>query len=239
MLAIVRRTCTGLRISSSFADACFPEPGARPCSVRAALAPVPGVRRARSAAERRRPPDPAVPGTGAGWGSPPSAPRRRSLPRTSHPAPTHPLSPRERRAGRVLLRPEIGRSWESWRPPPACRTSELLPLPPASPRGRLPPSRPAGRAGERGAEGVVSATRTCKCAKGCEADEERGNVNKVATAGGTPQSSIVAEDAPAEGLAGIFAPPPLAFLGSLLKPHQPSLVLYYLESPNPCWLLWA
>ena len=191
VLALVRRTCTGLRPSSSLVDACFPEPGARPRSVRAALAPAPGVRRARSAAERRRPPDPAGPGPGAGC--------------TSHPAPTHRLSPRERRAGRVLLRPAIGRSWESCRPPPACRTSEPLPLP-ASPRGRLPPSRPARPAGERGAEGVVSATRTCKGAKGCEADEERGNVNKVATAGGTPQSSIVAEDAPGEGLAGIFSP---------------------------------
>lgn len=154
VLALVRRTCTGLRPSNSLADACFPEPGARPRSVRAALAPAPGVRRARSAAERTRPPDPAVPGTGAGWGSPPSAPRHRSLPRTSHPAPTHPLSPWERRAGRVLLRPAIGRSWESWRPPPACRTSELPP--PASPRGRLPPSlRPSpprrgeGRGGGR------------------------------------------------------------------------------------------
>lgn len=64
-------------------------------------------------------------------------------------------------------------------------------------------------------------------------------MNKVATAGGTPRSSIVAEDALAEGLAGDFSPLPLAFFGSLLKPYQPSLFLYYLESPNPCWLLWA
>lgn len=153
-LSLARTTCTGAEKLRQPRGRRLP--GTWRAALRRALSPSPRARCAprqeRSGAQRRRPPDPAVPGTGAGWGSPPSAPSHRPLPRISHPAPTHPLSPRERREGRVLLRPAIGRSWESWRPPPACRTSEPPLQPASSPAASRPPSPPRrgkGRGGGR------------------------------------------------------------------------------------------
>lgn len=117
--------------------------------------------------------------------------------------------------------------------------------PPASPRGkgggRLPPAQPAAAQGRGARRGSPARPELASARRGCEADEERGDVNKVATAGGTPPSSVVAEDALAEGLAGISPPPPPSS-GALwlsFKAAPASPFLYYLESPNPCWLLWA
>lgn len=154
VLALVRRTCTGLRPSSSLVDACFPEPGARPRSVRAALAPAPGVRRARSAAERRRPPDPAVPGTGAGWGSPPSAPRHPLAPAHLPPRPHSPAqppgAPSRTRVASPSDRQKLGELPSASRLPDfgaAASAGE-----PAGPPPSLPPSPPRrgeGRGGGR------------------------------------------------------------------------------------------
>lgn len=153
VLALVRRTCTGLRPSNSLADACFPEPGARPRSVRAALAPAPGVRRARRAAERTRPPDPAVPGTGGGLGvpavsaPPPLAPAH--LPPRPH-SPAQPLgAPSRTRVASPSDRQKLGELASASRLPDfgAASAGE-----PAGPPPSLPPAQPAaqGRGARRG-----------------------------------------------------------------------------------------
>lgn len=182
-------------------------PGAWRAALRRALSPSPRARCAprqeRSGAQAA--PRPRGPGHGGGLGvpavsaPPPLAPAH--LPPRPHSPAQPPGAPSRTRVASPSDRQKLGELASASRLPDlgaAARAGE-----PAGP----PPSRPARRAGERGAEGVASSTRTWKCAKGCEADEERGNVNKVATAGGTPRSSIVAEDALGEGLAGDFLYP--------------------------------
>lgn len=174
-------------------------PGQEPCPILAPGSPPPrspGPQRnlcTARAVEAAESPPVAGAGRARGCQGPPrSAPGSLPLHPACQPAPTHPAQPpggtRKQRVASPRASAEVDRSWRlpwagrTWRAagersgeapwPPAALPPP--PPPPRSPRGFLPPARPAARV-ERGGEGGRGAQEVLEnCAKESEADEKGG-----------------------------------------------------------------
>lgn len=161
----------GLRTCKSPAPApAFIESPAWPCSVRAALCPRASCPRRLGVEAAKRPLEPGGGGGPGGAGGPPSAPSRRSLYRTSYPAPTHPAQPlgetRRKRVASPSRSAEVERSW--WLPPAgrtlrAARRRDAAAA--AKPSG-LPPSSLARSAGGEGRGGGRVREKNLKLCEG-------------------------------------------------------------------------